>query len=143
MSSIKRWYLEHSGPWILVDECGAGFTIGMFGGGVLKAVSGFRNAPSGMQRRARCSLVAVRQSQKVAGTFAVWGTLFSLSRCTLIKVRGKDDSWNTIISGAVTSSLLVSRRGLSMMASSALVGGVMLTLVDASVQVATCIVNCE
>lgn len=40
------------------------------------------------------------------GNFAVWGGTFSLIDCALIKVRMKEDAWNSIISGAATGAIL-------------------------------------
>lgn len=45
----------------------------------------------------------------VAGSFAVWGGLFSMIDCGLVKVRGKEDPWNSITSGAMTGAILAAR----------------------------------
>ena len=44
------------------------------------------------------------------GNFGVWGGLFSTFDCTLIYIRGKEDPWSSIASGAITSGLLTARR---------------------------------
>lgn len=43
------------------------------------------------------------------GSFAVWGGLFSMIDCGLVKVRGKEDPWNSITSGAMTGAILAAR----------------------------------
>lgn len=50
--------------------------------------------------------------------------------CTLIHFRKKEDPWNSIISGAATGGILAARNGLPAMAGSALVGGVLLSLIE-------------
>lgn len=44
-----------------------------------------------------------------AGSFAVWGGLFSMIDCGLVQVRGKEDPWNSITSGAMTGAILAAR----------------------------------
>lgn len=48
----------------------------------------------------------------VAGSFAVWGGLFSMIDCGLVKVRGKEDPWNSVTSGAMTGAILAARSEL-------------------------------
>lgn len=43
------------------------------------------------------------------GSFAIWGGLFSMIDCSLVKARGKEDPWNSITSGALTGAILASR----------------------------------
>lgn len=43
------------------------------------------------------------------GNFAVWGGLFSTFDCCLIKLRNKEDPWNSIGSGALTGAVLAAR----------------------------------
>lgn len=44
-------YTREPCPWRIVDDCGGAFTMGLIGGGVFQSVRGFRNAPSGFNRR--------------------------------------------------------------------------------------------
>lgn len=37
-----------------------------------------------------------------AGSFAVWGLCYSTFDCSLMAIRGEDDMWNSIASGALT-----------------------------------------
>ena len=43
------------------------------------------------------------------GSFAVWGGLFSTIDCGLVRLRGKEDPWNSITSGAMTGAILAAR----------------------------------
>ena len=49
----------------------------------------------------------------IKGNFGVWGGMFSTFDCTLIYIRGKEDPWSAIASGAITSGLLTARRKLT------------------------------
>lgn len=77
------------------------------------------------------SLAAVKQRSPIlAGNFAVWGGVFSSIDCTLVYLRHKEDPWNSIISGAATGGILAARNGVPAMAGSALIGGVLLALIE-------------
>jgi import inner membrane translocase subunit TIM17 len=124
-------YARDPCPWRIVDDCGGAFTMGCIGGAVFQGIKGFRNAPSGMNRRFLGSLAAIKQrSPIIAGNFAIWGGLFSTIDCTLVHLRRKEDPWNSIISGAATGGILAARNGLPAMAGSAVIGGVLLALIE-------------
>merc|ERR1719253_2449116 len=77
------------------------------------------------------SLSAVQaRSPVLGGQFAVWGGLFACCDCTLTAVRQKEDPWNSIVSGAATGGILAARAGPKVMGQSALVGGVLLALIE-------------
>uniref|UniRef100_H3AT12 Translocase of inner mitochondrial membrane 17A n=1 Tax=Latimeria chalumnae TaxID=7897 RepID=H3AT12_LATCH len=65
-----------------------------------------------------------------AGSFAVWGGLFSMIDCSLVKMRGKEDPWNSITSGAMTGAVLAARNGPVAMVGSAAMGGILLALIE-------------
>lgn len=44
-------YTREPCPWRIVDDCGGAFTMGLIGGGVFQSIKGFRNAPSGINKR--------------------------------------------------------------------------------------------
>lgn len=44
-------YAREPCPWRIVDDCGGAFTMGLIGGALFHGIKGFRNAPSGMNRR--------------------------------------------------------------------------------------------
>lgn len=124
-------YAREPCPWRIVDDCGGAFTMGAIGGAVFQSIKGFRNAPSGMNKRFVGSLMAIKQrSPIIAGNFAVWGGLFSTIDCSLVHYRRKEDPWNSIISGAVTGGILSARKGVPAMAGSAIIGGILLALIE-------------
>ncbi|XP_019931212.1 mitochondrial import inner membrane translocase subunit Tim17-A isoform X2 [Aedes albopictus] len=124
-------YAREPCPYRIVDDCGGAFAMGCIGGGVFQAIKGFRNAPSGFSRRLVGSLTAIKsRSPVIAGNFAVWGGMFSTIDCTLVHFRKKEDPWNSIISGAATGGILAARNGVGAMAGSAIIGGVLLALIE-------------
>ncbi|KAF7402819.1 hypothetical protein V1477_020237 [Vespula maculifrons] len=124
-------YAREPCPWRIIDDCGGAFTMGAIGGAVFQSVKGFRNAPSGINRRLIGSFMAIKQRAPIiAGNFAIWGGVFSMIDCTLVHYRKKEDPWNSIISGAATGGILAARSGLPTMAGSALIGGVLLALIE-------------
>merc|ERR1719348_2539622 len=64
------------------------------------------------------------------GNFAVWGGTFSAIDCSLVYLRQKEDPWNSITSGAVTGAILSVRNGAPAMLGSAIVGGVLLAMIE-------------
>ncbi|XP_037016947.2 mitochondrial import inner membrane translocase subunit Tim17-A isoform X1 [Artibeus jamaicensis] len=85
----------------------------------------------GMNHRLRGSLTAVRtRAPQLGGSFAVWGGLFSMIDCSLVRVRGKEDPWNSITSGALTGAVLAARNGPVAMVGSAAMGGILLALIE-------------
>ncbi|KAG5836457.1 hypothetical protein ANANG_G00254960 [Anguilla anguilla] len=68
--------------------------------------------------------------QVCKGSFAVWGGLFSTIDCGLVRLRGKEDPWNSIASGAMTGAVLASRSGPLAMMGSAMMGGILLALIE-------------
>lgn len=124
-------YTREPCPWRIMDDIGGAFAMGAIGGGVFQSFRGFRNAPSGLTRRLGGSLSAIQQrSPVIAGSFAVWGGMFSTFDCSLAHLRGKEDPWNSIMSGALTGGVLAARSGPGPMAASAAVGGLLLALIE-------------
>jgi mitochondrial import inner membrane translocase subunit TIM17 len=103
--------------------------MGCIGGAIWHSVKGARMAPSGARLLGSVSAVTAR-SPVLGGQFAVWGGLFACCDCTLTSLRQKEDPWNSIISGAVTGGVLAARAGPKQMASAAVVGGVLLALIE-------------
>ena len=66
----------------------------------------------------------------IGGNFAVRGFLFSTCECGLIRIRRKEDAWNSIASGAISGGMLAARSGIRASALSALFGGVFLSLIE-------------
>jgi import inner membrane translocase subunit TIM17 len=86
-------------------------------------------APTGARFAGSLSAVQAR-SPVLGGQFAVWGGLFACCDCTLTAIRQKEDPWNSIVSGAATGGVLAARAGPRAMASAAVVGGVLLALIE-------------
>uniref|UniRef100_A0A1W7R9F2 Mitochondrial import inner membrane translocase subunit TIM17 n=1 Tax=Hadrurus spadix TaxID=141984 RepID=A0A1W7R9F2_9SCOR len=124
-------YAREPCPWRIIDDCGGAFTMGAIGGAVFQSIKGFRNAPIGVDRRLLGSLAAVKsRAPIIGGNFAVWGGLFSTIDCSLVHIRKKEDPWNSITSGALTGAVLAVRNGAGAMVGSAIIGGVLLALIE-------------
>ena len=48
----------------------------------------------------------------------------------MVYLRKKEDPWNSIISGAATGGILAARNGLPAMAASAVMGGILLAIIE-------------
>ncbi|XP_045449208.1 mitochondrial import inner membrane translocase subunit Tim17-B [Melitaea cinxia] len=124
-------YSREPCPWRIFDDSGGAFLMGAIGGGIFHSIKGFRNAPTGFNRKMLGSLAAMKErSPIVGGNFAVWGGMFSTIDCSLVYLRQKEDPWNSIMSGALTGGILAARNGVPAMAGSALVGGILLALIE-------------
>jgi import inner membrane translocase subunit TIM17 len=113
----------------IIDDVGGAFLFGAVGGGIFHTVKGARNAPRGARALGALSAVKAR-SPVLGGNFAVWGGLFATCDCSLVAIRHKEDPWNSIISGAATGGILALRAGPKTAAKNALVGGVLLALIE-------------
>mmetsp|Transcript_12969 Transcript_12969/g.16992 ORF Transcript_12969/g.16992 Transcript_12969/m.16992 type:complete len:228 (-) Transcript_12969:51-734(-) len=116
-------------PWRIVDDIGGAFSMGAIGGSVWHTLKGLRMSPKGAKMAGAVSAVTAR-APVLGGQFAVWGGLFACCDCTLTSIRQKEDPWNAIMSGAATGGILAARAGPQAMASAAVVGGVLLALIE-------------
>lgn len=64
-------YAREPCPWRIVDDCGGAFTMGSIGGAVFQSIKGFRNAPSGFNRRLASSLTGERIDPGTIGTYVI------------------------------------------------------------------------
>ncbi|ALC46641.1 Tim17a2 [Drosophila busckii] len=126
-------------PIRIVEDCGCTFMMGCIGGSILQYVRGFRNAPAGIMRGLYGGLDSVKlKTPAIAGSFAIWGATFSAVDCSMVYYRQREDSWNSIVSGAATGGILAARNGLKAMGNGAIVGGLVLAMIEgAGVAVAT------
>jgi len=116
-------------PYRILDDVGGAYAMGFVGGGIWHAVRGARNSPRG--ERLQGMVVSVKgRAPTLGGAFAVWGLLFASGDCALAALRRKEDPWNSILSGAMTGAVLSARMGPRSMARNALVGGVLLALIE-------------
>lgn len=94
-------------------------------------LKGFRNSPSGLVRGLYGGLDSVKmRTPSIAGSFAVWGATFSSVDCAMVHYRQREDSWNSIVSGAATGGILAARNGVRAMANSAFVGCLVLAMIE-------------
>ncbi|KAG5178148.1 Tim17-like protein [Tribonema minus] len=118
-------------PYRIIDDVGGAYVFGAVGGGVFHTIKGARNAPKGLNNSWKGSVSAVKARAPVlGGNFAVWGGLFACCDCTMAALRRKEDPWNSIASGAATGGILALRAGPKTAAKNALVGGVLLALIE-------------
>lgn len=110
-------------------DCGSAFGMGAIGGSVWHFVKGARNSPRGARFRGAIDAVKMR-APVLGGNFAVWGGMFSFFDCTMQGIRHREDPLNSIASGAITGGVLAMRSGPSAAAKSALIGGVLLALIE-------------
>ena len=103
--------------------------MGLVGGGLFHLIKGAYTSPSGARLPGGISALKTR-APVLGGNFAVWGGLFACCDCTLTAVRMKEDPWNSICSGAITGGILASRAGAKAAGTSALIGGVLLALIE-------------
>lgn len=116
-------------PWRIVDDVGGAFGMGAIGGGTFHIIRGSWNAPQNSRITGALNAATAR-GPVLGGQFAVWGGLFACCDCTLTAVRQKEDPWNSIMSGAATGGILAARAGPKAVAQSAVVGGVLLGLIE-------------
>ena len=116
-------------PDRIVEDLGGAFGMGAIGGFLWHFVKGARNSPKG--DRLHGALFAARSRAPIlGGNFAVWGGTFSAFDCTLQALRRKDDHWNAVASGFLTGGVLAARGGAMAAGQSALVGGVLLAIIE-------------
>uniref|UniRef100_A0A183DRW8 Envelope glycoprotein n=1 Tax=Gongylonema pulchrum TaxID=637853 RepID=A0A183DRW8_9BILA len=75
-------------PYRIGGDVGGAFSLGLAGGSVFHAHSGFRNSPWGHKLVGILREVRTR-SPVVGGQFAAWGGLFSAIDCSLVAIRNK------------------------------------------------------
>jgi import inner membrane translocase subunit TIM17 len=116
-------------PHRIIDDAGGAFCFGLVGGAIWHGVGGARNAPSG-QRMASSIARMKSRTPILGGSFAIWGTLFSVFDCSLMYVRKKEDPWNAILSGGLTGGILAARAGYKAAGKNALMGGLVLAAIE-------------
>ena len=103
--------------------------MGAIGGAIFHSISGYRNAPKGARLANTFQNVRIR-APITGGQFAAWGGMFSAIDCCLVYARKKEDPLNSIASGALTGAALTIRSGRSTMLASAVIGGVLLAMIE-------------
>ncbi|KAL1917206.1 uncharacterized protein VTP21DRAFT_4862 [Calcarisporiella thermophila] len=116
-------------PWVILNDLGGAFSMGAIGGGIWHSVKGAKNSPNGERIAGALSAMKAR-APVLGGNFAVWGGLFSTFDCGFKSIRQKEDPWNSIMSGFVTGGVLSARGGAKVALTSAVIGGVLLSLIE-------------
>ncbi|KAL3816122.1 hypothetical protein ACHAXA_011619 [Cyclostephanos tholiformis] len=116
-------------PYRIIEDIGGAFAFGAIGGGIWHLGKGAFQSPKGARLSGALGNCAAR-APVMGGQFAVWGGLFACCDCSLSAIRQKEDPWNSIMSGAATGGILAARAGPRAMASAAVVGGVILALIE-------------
>ncbi|XP_065909455.1 mitochondrial import inner membrane translocase subunit Tim17-A-like [Dysidea avara] len=116
-------------PYRIVDDCGAAFAMGATMGTLFHFWKGYRNSPASKRIMGGIAAMKIR-APILGGNFGVWGGMFSTIDCTLIYIRGKEDPWSSITSGAITSGLLTARLGMGPSLRAAAAGAVILALIE-------------
>ncbi|KAF7007624.1 hypothetical protein CFC21_022549 [Triticum aestivum] len=116
-------------PDRIIEDAGGTFAMGAVGGSVFHLLKGLHNSPNGA--RISGGMQAVRSNApRIGGSFAVWGTVFSITSCAAVFVRQKEDPWNSVIAGAATHGFLHLRMGLRVAGRRAVYGGCLLALIE-------------
>lgn len=116
-------------PQRIFDDTGSAFTMGCVCGGAFHFLKGIKNAPKGARISGGLKSLAMR-GPVLGGNFAVWSGIHTAIDCSLIKIRGKEDPINGILSGFLTGGLLAFRGGLKASWNSAFFGGVVLSFIE-------------
>ncbi|PAV81068.1 hypothetical protein WR25_10666 [Diploscapter pachys] len=122
-------YTREPCPYRIGDDVGSAFAMGLVGGSIFHSFGGYRNAAK--NQKIVSILREVRTRSTLTGVqFAAWGGIFSAIDCTLVAIRKKEDPLNSIMSGGLTGALLAIRSGPKIMAGSAILGSVILAMIE-------------
>eukprot|EP00919_Chromeraceae_sp_WS-2016_P014651 GHVR01034386.1.p1 GENE.GHVR01034386.1~~GHVR01034386.1.p1 ORF type:complete len:176 (+),score=20.97 GHVR01034386.1:150-677(+) len=103
--------------------------MGCVGGFIWNFVKGARNSTKG-KVLSTALFSAKSRAPLLGGSFSLWGGTYSSFDCSLQYIRGKEDYWNAIASGAMTGGTLAIRNGWKVASRHALVGGVLLAVIE-------------
>ncbi|KAH8741445.1 mitochondrial import inner membrane translocase subunit tim17 [Cryptosporidium ryanae] len=117
-------------PYRVIEDVGGAFAMGSIGGFITNFLKGAKYSSNKMESLSNGLLFARRSAASLGTSFAIWGGVFSSFDCLLSKVRGKEDHWNAILSGAATGGVLSIRNGLRASLKSAMAGGFLLTIIE-------------
>ncbi|KAK0419105.1 hypothetical protein QR680_013955 [Steinernema hermaphroditum] len=116
-------------PYRILEDSGSAFAMGLIGGSLFHSFTGFKQAARGKKLSGLVNNVRI-SSPRTGAQFAAWGGVFSTIDCCMVAIRKKEDSLNSITSGALTGALLATRSGPKMMAVSGALGGVILAMIE-------------
>ncbi|AED91710.1 Mitochondrial import inner membrane translocase subunit TIM17-3 [Arabidopsis thaliana] len=124
----KKKSKEH-GLYRIVNAIGYAFGAGAVGGSVYHFVRGAYNSPIGA-RYVGGTQAASMNAPRLGGTFAVFGGLLSTFDYALVRIRKKEDPWNSIVAGAATGGVLSIRKGVVAASTSAVMFGFFLAVLN-------------
>eukprot|EP00916_Digyalum_oweni_P006000 GHVL01010351.1.p1 GENE.GHVL01010351.1~~GHVL01010351.1.p1 ORF type:complete len:172 (+),score=23.20 GHVL01010351.1:265-780(+) len=116
-------------PDRIVEDAGSAFGMGCIGGFIFHMIKGARNSPKG-DRLAGAMYSAKTRAPVLGGHFAVWGLTFASFDCSLQYIRQTEDHVNPIVAGFCTGGVLALRGGARAAWRSAVVGGVLLCVIE-------------
>ncbi|CDZ96896.1 mitochondrial import inner membrane translocase subunit [Phaffia rhodozyma] len=116
-------------PWVILNDFGGAFAMGLTGGAIWHSIKGARNSPRGSRLVGSLSAVKAR-APVLGGNFGIWGGLFSTYDCSVKHYRGKEDAWNAIISGFLVGGTLACREGPKRAAVGAVTCGILLGVIE-------------
>ncbi|KAK6591010.1 mitochondrial import inner membrane translocase subunit tim17 [Cryptosporidium xiaoi] len=117
-------------PDRVIEDMGGAFAMGTIGGFITNFFKGMKYSSNKLESISSGLLFARRSAASLGTSFAIWGGVFSSFDCLLSKMRGKEDHWNAILSGAATGGVLSIRNGLKTSLKSAMAGGFLLTVIE-------------
>lgn len=104
-------------PYRIIDDFGGAFSMGCFAGCIAYFIRGMWFSPK--KERFYGGVLLLKRRAPVlggwtcvsilSGSFALWGGLFSITDCTLIHLRNKEDYLNPIAAGFFTGGFLAIR----------------------------------
>ncbi|KJH40288.1 hypothetical protein DICVIV_13772 [Dictyocaulus viviparus] len=127
-------YTREPCPYRIGDDLGSAFAMGFVGGSIFQAFSGYKHAAKG--HKLLGMLREVRMRSSVTGVqFAAWGGMFSTIDCCSVAIRKKVQNvrkypFNSIAFGGLTVALLAIRSGPKVMAGPAILGSVILAMIE-------------
>jgi len=104
--------------------------MGLVGGSAYYGYKGWRHASRGEKRKGMWVSV-VKNGPKTGGSFGAWGLVFTTYDAAFAHLRGVDGATNAIAAGTMTGATLAIRAGLPAMKTNAMIGGCLLTLIEA------------
>jgi len=66
----------------------------------------------------------------LGGSFGMWACIYSLSCCTMVYIRKREDAINSVIAGFSTGFILAIRGGLRNALRSGVIGGLFLGIIE-------------
>ncbi|MFH4980205.1 hypothetical protein AB6A40_006914 [Gnathostoma spinigerum] len=122
-------YSREPCPYRIGDDVGSAYAMGLVGGSIFHAFSGFKNAA--VKQKLAGMFREVRMRSPLTGVqFAAWGGMFSTIDCGMVALRKKEDPVNSIVSGGLTGAFLAIRSGPKVMMGSAILGAVILAMIE-------------